>query len=76
MILASIRSFGRCPCASCLIEKEHVHRLGQAFSRRRAARRRGVEVSRTFVFESGYSLRSEPFERLLAAHSLVPTRVR
>ena len=86
VLLSSIRSLGNLPCPRCLVEKIKicamgaVHDMKQRLECRRLVGsdsrwREKVEMTREFIFKKGYAVNSQAVEHVLAATSLVPTRV-
>ncbi|KAI0065337.1 hypothetical protein BV25DRAFT_1799386 [Artomyces pyxidatus] len=82
VVLASIRNLGFCPCPSCLISKDRLHRMGkpQDMQQRRtlarvddAQRRAHVSSARKLIYQDEYAVNSEAVEKILKAESLVPT---
>ena len=84
-LIATIRTFGSCPCPRCLVPKSKIPEVGTAFDERRRENSRRVDdfnrnwnVSRArdYIYERGLGVRSAAVERLLAAESYTPTKVR
>ena len=83
VLLATIRSLGKCPCPRCFVEKAQIPRLGQEVDKRLRERervddhprRKNVELTRTWIFERGYRLNSVHVDRVLGPKSYIPTRV-
>jgi|ERR1700710_549961 len=84
-LLATIRNLGGCPCPRCLIPKSRIQNLGLSRDMKQHqtlaridddARQSKVTISRSLIYDRGYSIRSNAVENLLKEHSLVPTSVR
>lgn len=80
-LLSLIRTNGNCPCPRCLVEKSEIHKLGQIrdgesrLSRVRSYAGDLIRTARSFIYEKGFNVASAAVERLLFAHSWVPTLV-
>ncbi|THU93782.1 hypothetical protein K435DRAFT_669587 [Dendrothele bispora CBS 962.96] len=82
VLLASIRSLGRCPCPHCLVEKDQIRQLGTRWDRQRREtkpridtekRRSLIERMRKWIFSFGYKVVSQAVETFLQPYSYVPT---
>ncbi|KAL5480587.1 hypothetical protein ACEPAI_1858 [Sanghuangporus weigelae] len=82
MLVASLKTMGAFPCASCEIPNKFIHMLGtRADEQRKAhkcidneAKQDKVENARRWIFESGYRLDSARVKDCLGPYSLIPTR--
>ncbi|THH19110.1 hypothetical protein EW146_g1980 [Bondarzewia mesenterica] len=82
IILASIKSLGKCPCPRCFVKKDQIGALGMKLDQKRrengrvddSARQGKIKMARQWIFEKGYAVASKAVERLLGPMSLVPTR--
>jgi hypothetical protein len=78
-----MKFLAQCPCPRCLVKKDQIGEMGTKLdARHRAnervdndARRSKVEMTRSWIFERGYSVAGTAVENILAPTSLVPTRV-
>jgi hypothetical protein len=83
VLLASIKSLGRCPCPRCFVEKENIGTLGTMVDRQRRnnirkdseARQSMIARVRGWIFEQGRSLTGPVLKRALGSTSSVPTVV-
>ncbi|THU91087.1 hypothetical protein K435DRAFT_820957 [Dendrothele bispora CBS 962.96] len=82
VLLATIRSLGRCPCPHCLVEKDQIGQLGTYLDRRRRQskvrvdsenRRSMVQRIRRWIFDFGYRIASHAVEVILQPFSYTPT---
>ncbi|KIY52823.1 hypothetical protein FISHEDRAFT_34712 [Fistulina hepatica ATCC 64428] len=80
VLLSTICDKGLCLCPRCLILKEQVHLMGQVHdtkqrqSNTRIYARHLVDMTRQWIYELGYGIRSTAVETILKPTSLVPTQ--
>ena len=83
MLIATLKSLGKNPCAKCFVEKDKIHLLGtvrdqQVRSQRRIDdqnRRDKVTNARRWIFEAGYTVDSARVKEILGPGCLVPMHV-
>jgi hypothetical protein len=82
VLIATVRSRGICPCPRCLVAKVDLHKVGQIRdSQNRLSNARHymgdvIRRARDFIYKLGLNVAGAAVERLLFAHSWVPTLVR
>uniref|UniRef100_A0A0W0FPN8 Uncharacterized protein n=1 Tax=Moniliophthora roreri TaxID=221103 RepID=A0A0W0FPN8_MONRR len=83
VILASIKFLAECPCLLCLVKKSQISQLGTKADMRHhenkpredsAFQRDRVEMSRTLMYEKGYSVNNQTMNELLSKWSGLPHR--
>ena len=82
VLLATIRSKGRCPCPRCLMPLNKIHNLGTVSDMRQRQslarvdnldRRSKVKKARSIIYDQDYAVNNEASEKLLKNESLVAT---
>jgi hypothetical protein len=80
VLLATIKSLGRCPCPRCHIKNDQIGDLGMVNDMKRrtnvcednSERREKVEKACQGIFKKGYSVVSNTFRNLMDLTLLVP----
>ncbi|KAF7307484.1 hypothetical protein MIND_00542900 [Mycena indigotica] len=82
VLLATIRSFGGCPCPRCFIQKGQIMETGTVNDMKRRsnirvedhARRSTIESARAAIFGNGNAVAGSAIDKMLKAQSWAPTR--
>ncbi|KAF7292923.1 hypothetical protein MIND_01191400 [Mycena indigotica] len=82
VLLATIRSFGGCPCPRCFIQKGQIMETGTVNDMKRRSnirvddhpRRSTIESARAAIFGNGNAVAGSAIDKMLKAQSWAPTR--
>ena len=83
VLIATIKSLGRCPCPRCFVRKDQIGDMGTVNDTKRREnirtdnqeRQEKVETARKGIFQKGCAVASKVFDTLLGMTSIVPTRM-
>lgn len=83
VLIATIKSLGRCPCPCCFVHKDQIGDLGTANDTKchenictdNQEHQEKVETACKGIFQKGWAVASKVFDTLLGMTSIVPTHM-